>query len=74
MSKTFYEFLCEEQAAGRLQTYFNAGVMNGMLRKMEIYKFHLEHQKMSQWNMSQKFSCSKAYIRLVYLLMEQIVA
>jgi len=27
MSKTFYEFLCEEQAAGRLQTYFNAGVM-----------------------------------------------
>ena len=73
MGKIFYEFLTEEQAAGRLQTYFKLGQMSGMKRKMEIYSYHLKNLKLSRWQMCMKFKCSKSYIGVVYKLMQQPV-
>lgn len=73
MNKTFYEFLCEEQSAGRLQTYFKAGVMSGMKRKMEIFAFHLANPAKSQWQVAVFFNFSKKEIWRIYQLMNQVI-
>ena len=69
---TKYEFLLELQASGELRTLVKNGFLSPhYLTWMEIYQYHLEHPKESQWQVSEKFNTNKRKVWNAYQLMNE---
>lgn len=49
------------------------GLPTQITLQMKIYAYHLEHPKMSQWQMALHFNCSKSTIQRTYVTMEQTI-
>ena len=67
-----FEHLLELQASGELRILMNEyGFPTHFLSWMEIYQYHLDYPKRSQWQVALKFNVSKAKVWDVYRFMNQ---
>ena len=69
-----YNYLLEKRESGEIKVLFqHLGVSPRYLKFMEIYAFHLEHPKLSMFEVSRKMNVQKSYVWLAYQLMNQEV-
>ena len=67
-----YQYLLELQQAGTLKILIKEfGFPTHFLNWMEIYQYHLEHPKLSQWQLSLKYDVSKKTVWMIYRFMNQ---
>ena len=72
---TKYEFLLKLQASGELRTLVNNGFISlKYLTWMEIYQYHLDHQKLSQFQVALFFRVSKHLVNDAYQFMNEPLA
>jgi len=73
--KTNYEYLLEKQQTGELTRLFSLGLNEKTtLLRIQIYQFHLDHPKASQWDVCMEFDVSKKTVWNIYQLMEKTSA
>ena len=69
-----YQYLLALQASGELRILINEfGLPTHFLSWMEIYQYHLDHPKLSQWQVALHFNTSKFKVFRVYLFMNQVI-
>ena len=67
-----YQHLLDLQASGELKILMNEyGLSTQFLSWMEIYQYHLDHPKLSQFQVALKFGVSKHMVWNVYHFMNQ---
>ena len=71
---TKYEYLLELQASGELKMLIREfSFPPHFLSWMEIFRFHLEHPTLSQFQVALHFNTSKFKVYRVYLFMNQVI-
>ena len=67
-----YQYLLELQNSGELKILMNEfGLPTHFLSWMEIYRYHLDHPKLSQFQVALHFDISKAKVCEAYQFMHQ---
>ena len=67
----YYDFLVLMKEHGFLQGMKQTCLTNQHLAYMEIYAYHLDHPKLSQFQIAVHFNCSKKYVYNAYHTMNQ---
>ncbi|MBO4249810.1 MAG: hypothetical protein J5884_00990 [Paludibacteraceae bacterium] len=69
-----YQYLLEMQQSSQLQLLIKEfSFPTHYLSWMEIYRYHLDHPKLSQFQVALHFGTSKFKVFRVYLFMNQVI-
>ena len=70
---TNYDFLLAMEKAGYMKALFSIGLSSCIPSWMEIFKYHLDHPKLSQFQIATHFDTTKFKVYRVYLFMNQTI-
>ena len=69
-----YQYLLSKKESGELSILFNDFELPLKYQQwMDIYEYHLEHPKKSQWQVSLAFRVSKGTVWNAYRFMEKVI-
>jgi len=71
MTITIYEYLLLKQASGEMKVLFRLGVSTSLPTYINIYRYHLEHPKMSQFQVCLMMNVGKTTVQRAYHLLSQ---